>query len=111
MDIASLLASVAPQAGIGGVLLVVLVAVMRQGGSDRGDYRAALDAAEQRHAAELERVTAMHDAELAELRQQLATLREHVDGLTAQLDAERRARWHAEDVAAQARRGAPCDDC
>ncbi|MER7078126.1 MULTISPECIES: hypothetical protein [Bacteria] len=105
MDIAALLASAGPQAGVGGVLVVLLVWVMRAAATDRGDYRTALADAEKRHAVELERINTTHDDEVAELRDQLAELRARVDQLATQLDDERRRRWAAEDAAAKALRG------
>ncbi|RKT85594.1 hypothetical protein SAMN05421805_1185 [Saccharopolyspora antimicrobica] len=105
MDIAALLASAGPQAGVGGVLVALLVWVMRTAATDRGDYRTALADAEQRHAAELARVGAARDDEVAELRDQIDELRARVDQLATQLDDERRRRWAAEDAAANARRG------
>ncbi|MER7014571.1 hypothetical protein ABT324_24365 [Saccharopolyspora sp. NPDC000359] len=106
MDIGALVTAAGPQAGVGGVLVVLLVWVMRNAASDRGDYRTALADAEQRHAAELARVNAARDDEVAELRDQIDELRARVDLLAAQLDDERRRRWEAEDAAAKARRGA-----
>lgn len=105
MDVAGILATVAPQAGIGGVLLALLFYVMRHASSDRTDYRQALADAETRHAAELDRINTAHDAELTELRERLDAQERRTDELTQKLDEERRARWHAEDAAAQARRG------
>ncbi|MCA1195142.1 hypothetical protein [Saccharopolyspora sp. 6V] len=106
MDVAGVLAAVAPQAGIGGLLLALLVYVMRHASSDRTDYRAALADAEARHAAELARVNAAHDSELAELRDRLDAQEKRTDELAQLLDDERRRRWHAEDAAAAARREA-----
>ncbi|SDZ59056.1 hypothetical protein SAMN05216215_11203 [Saccharopolyspora shandongensis] len=88
MDVAGPLAAVLPQAGIGGVLLFLLVVVMRHASTDRSDYRTELD-----------RMRAAYVAELTELR-------ERADELAAQLEDERRKRWKAEDSAARARRGA-----
>ncbi|MEV5538469.1 hypothetical protein AB0L13_16560 [Saccharopolyspora shandongensis] len=98
MDLAGLMATVAPQAGIGSVLVGLLVWVTRNASTDRGDYRTALAEAEERHRAELERVRTAYVAELAEIR-------ERSDELAAQLEDERRKRWKAEDAAARARRG------
>lgn len=67
--------------------------------------------AEGRHLAELTRINKAHDDELAErkadisqLKADILDLRGRIDELTHQVDTERRARWHAEDVAAEARR-------
>ncbi|MGW1679399.1 hypothetical protein [Saccharopolyspora sp. NPDC002376] len=106
MDVAGILASVAPQAGIGGVLLAFLAYFMRHATTDRTDYRTALADAEARHATELERIRTAHDAEVAELRERLDAQEKRTDELAHKLDEERRARWHAEDAAATARREA-----
>lgn len=106
VDVAALLAEVAPQAGIGGLLLVLLVLAWRNHATERGDYRTSLDAAETRHRSELERVNTAHDQEIAELRERLDTAEARIAELSTLLDEERRKRWHAEDAAAQARREA-----
>lgn len=96
----------APQLGGAGALLALLVYVMRHASSDRGDYRAALDAAETRHAAELTRIAEAHDAELRELRDDIAVLRKQIDELHLALDVERSERRRAEDQAAELARRA-----
>lgn len=96
----------APQLGGAGALLALLVYVMRHAASDRGDYRTAMDAAESRHAAELNRIATAHDAELRELRDDVATLRKQIDELQLKLDIEREERRKAEDQAAEALRRA-----
>lgn len=53
---------------------------------------------------ELARINRTHDEEIAGLKTDIEDLRTRVNTLTLQVDTERRARWHAEDVAAQARR-------
>lgn len=54
---------------------------------------------------ELARTNRVHDAEIASLKHDIDDLRARVNALTLQVDTERRARWKAEDVAAQVRRG------
>ncbi|MEV5543126.1 hypothetical protein AB0L13_40525 [Saccharopolyspora shandongensis] len=98
-----------PQLGGAGALLALLLYVMRHASSDRGDYRAALDAAETRHAAELTRIAEAHDAELRELRDDVAALRKQLDELHLALDVEREERRKAEDRAAELARGARGD--
>lgn len=67
--------------------------------------------AEQRHLTELNRVNRAHDEELDERKSDIAQkksdineLRKQLEELAALLDKERRERWRAEDVAAQALR-------
>lgn len=94
----------APQYAVAGYLIYLLKSVMGHATVDRGDYRADLDAAEDRHAAEISRLREVHAADLAALRLELGDLRGRITELTGDLDAERRRRWRAEDVAADARR-------
>lgn len=99
-----------PELGIAGLALVLLFAAWRNATSDRGDYRDALKAAEERHAAEIARVNREHDAEVLELRDGGASLRKRIEELNTDVDIEREARRKAEDEAAEARRrsgGAP----
>lgn len=95
------LVTAAPQLGIGGILLGLLVYVLRNASSDRGDYRKALDDTAARHATELVRINTAHDAELAEMRADIAELRLRVDQLNTVLDHERELRRQAEDKAAE----------
>jgi septal ring factor EnvC (AmiA/AmiB activator) len=103
-DLGSALVSAGPQLGVGGVVVALLVLVLRHAAADRTDYRAALVAAEQRHADELDRVRRQHDDEIAELHHRLDAQQTQLDELNRSLDEERRRRWRAEDIAARARR-------
>ena len=88
-----------PELGIAGFAVFLLIAAWRNAASDRGDYRAGLKAADERH-----------DAELVELRADRSALRQQVDDLNVTVDLEREARRKAEDEAAETRRrtgGAP----
>lgn len=86
----------APQLGISGVLITVIVLLVRREASAEG-----------RHAAELTRINTAHDAELDELRAEIRELRKYVDDLNAALDLEREQRRRAEDAAADAARRRP----
>ncbi|MCO7195638.1 hypothetical protein [Pseudonocardia sp. McavD-2-B] len=92
-SVISALVGAAPQLGGAGVLVVVLGLLIRREAQTN-----------ERHASELTRVSTAHQAELSALRAEIAALREQVSGLNEMLDAERRARWHAEDSAAKHRR-------
>ena len=83
----------APQLGIGGVAVWLVVLLLKRESSS-----------EERHTAELKRVNDAHDAELSELRADIAALRKQVDDLQLKLDIEREERRKAEDMAAQALR-------
>jgi Skp family chaperone for outer membrane proteins len=83
----------APQLGISGVLITVIVLLVRR---EAG--------AETRHSAELDRITKAHDAELAELRGEMKGLRKQIEDLNTALDLEREQRRTAEDAAAEAAR-------
>lgn len=62
--------------------------------------------ADRRNTAELKRVNDAHDEEIAELKGDLAALREKVDALEKRVDEERELRRAAEDRAAAAERRA-----
>lgn len=83
----------APQMGLGGVAVMFIVLLMRREAS-----------AEERHQAELTRITSAHDDELRELRDDIAQLRKQVDDVHTALDLEREARRQAEDKLAAALR-------
>lgn len=114
MDPQALLTSAitaAPQTVLVAYLIVLITRLMGHATTDRGDYREDLDAAEarlkaaeERHGAEIARLRESHAADLAAVRAEMADLRDRVSGLTGELDEERRRRWRAEDVAAEARR-------
>lgn len=69
----------APQLGVGSLLIAVIVLLMRRESS-----------AEERHAAELDRVNLDHDEEIAELNARIKGLRGDVDELDRALRALRR---------------------
>lgn len=83
----------APQLGISGVLITVMVLLVRWAAG-----------AESRHSAELDRITKAHDAELAEKASEITGLRKQIEDLHAAVDLEREQRRQAEDAAAQAAR-------
>ncbi len=89
----------APQLGVAGILLALLGLVIRREGQDRADYRAQIAETVARHAGELTRINSSHDAELAELRKEIAGLRAQLAEVNAKLDAERDRRRAAEDSA------------
>ena len=91
-----------PQLGVGGVALAFIVLLLRRESSSQD-----------RFSAEYKRINEAHNAELAELRAEIQSLRERIEDLQLKLDIEREERRKAEDVAAAIRReyrGLPCDD-
>ncbi|GAA3230613.1 hypothetical protein GCM10017691_23760 [Pseudonocardia petroleophila] len=94
----------APQLGVAGILLTILILVIRTASADRVDFRETLSAAALRHKEEIVRINGDHDAELEELRKEIKELRAQVDALNITIDVERKARREAEDVAAKALR-------
>lgn len=93
------LVGAAPQLGVAGILLVLLGIVIRWGSQERTDNRAQVGDLATRHAVELARINADHDAELGELRKEIAGLRAQLDEVNRKLDAERDRRRAAEDSA------------
>jgi len=59
---------------------------------------------EERHRLELDRISKAHVAEVRALNQRIDGLRQEVEQLGDLLNQERRARWAAQDVAAERRR-------
>lgn len=93
-----------PSVGVLGLLAWLLIHVMRQASGDRGGYQRAIKDLREDHAAEIKEMSARHDAQITDLRTQIAGLRGEVAELRTELEAERRARWEAEDTAAHYRR-------
>lgn len=100
----SALVSKLPELGIAGLALMLLLTSWRNSTTDRGDYRDALRAAEDRHAAEIARINREHDAEIAEIRATKAELRQRIVELNAALDRELELRRAAEDRASRVTR-------
>lgn len=88
----------APQLGVAGILLALLGLVIRWGSQDRSDNRAQMGELTARHAVELARINADHDAELGELRTEIRGLRVQLEEVNRKLDEERDRRRKAEDV-------------
>lgn len=97
--IVTTLIGAAPQLGVAGILLTLLGLVIRWGSQERTDNRAQISEIAARNAAELARVNADHDAELAELRKEIGGLRSQLEEVNQKLDAERERRRAAEDSA------------
>lgn len=93
-----------PELGIAGLALMLLLTSWRNATADRGDYRTALRAAEDRHAAEIARINREHDAEVAELNAAKAELRLRLAEVNTALDREIEARRAAEGRAAKVTR-------
>ena len=104
-----------PGAGFFGLLVFLVVHLMRQASGDRGDYQQVLRGLREQHTAELKeereqhtdeirRLTVRHDAQIQDLRSQIGVLRAEVIDLREDVEAERKARWAAEDAAARYRR-------
>lgn len=92
------LLDVVPQIGIAGFLAWLLLRVWDRSSTDRSTYEADRDAAQQRYQASLEAAQQRYEREITRLRQL-------VDDLNVELDAERAARRAAQDEAARRRIG------
>lgn len=114
MTEASLLGLI-PTGGVAGVLVLVIIYFMRQNHGDRQQYREHMTRTEAEHAEEIRAISdrhteqikaieSRHAEQMAYVRGELAALNEKVTTTLAELDDERRRRWHAEDAAAKARR-------
>lgn len=109
------LATLFPQAGIYGVLVLVIVYLLRSNAVDRKQYTDALAAmkaqhvndlagVEKRYTEEMARVEKRHTDALAGITKKLEDLERSNDNVLAELEEERRKRWAAENEAAAERR-------
>lgn len=87
----------APQLGAATGAIALLWLLIRWAGQDRTDYRAQLGEQATRHSDELKRINDAHDAELQELREEIARMRTRINELNQKLDDERERRRAAED--------------
>lgn len=110
MEIPPNLPAVGSFFGVLGLLAWLIIHLMRQNAGDRGGYQKAIAELRQQHAAELEEITARHDAQITDLRSQINILRAEIADLRTQIEDERRARHAAEDLAAHYRRIAGGDE-
>lgn len=83
--------------GVAGVLVVVIIYLMRQNHADRKQYQDHIADVEKSTAAAIAAAKAGHDTEIARLNAK-------VDALGTLYEGERRARWAAEDKAAEYKR-------
>lgn len=89
----------------GALVLISIVGIVTRlwlGSETR--HRAELERIGAAHKAELERIGSAHDAQVRRLGRRMDELQAEVANLRAELAAERRTRWRAEDVAARRRR-------
>lgn len=107
-DILPELPGLVPGLGVLGVVVWLLVHTSRQASSDRRSHDATVTAMRAAHTQQLiEQVAALrehYDAQLATLRQEVDQLRRGLAEALTALERERRARWKAEDAAAEYRR-------
>lgn len=107
-DILPELPGLVPGLGVLGVVVWLLVHTSRQASSDRRSHDATVTAMRAAHTQQLiEQVAALrehYDAQLATLRQEVDQLRRGLAEALTALESERRARWKAEDAAAEYRR-------
>lgn len=82
----------APSWGVGGLLVVIIVILIRRESRVEAAHAAALDRQDRLHAAAIERLNRDHDAELSELNVKIRDLRRDIDALDRQLSLERAAR-------------------
>lgn len=82
-----------PSAGLGGVVIWLLVLVIKRESTVQDRFNA-----------EYQRIADSHRSEVAELREQIEALRDRVEALNNKLDEEREERRKAEDETAALRR-------
>jgi len=82
----------APGWGVGGLLIVIIVILIRREARVETAHAAALDRQDRLHALAIERLNRDHDTELSELNVKIRDLRRDIDSLDRQLSLERNAR-------------------
>lgn len=92
MNVDALLGAL-PSAGVGGIVLWLLVLLLKREASSQ-----------ERFSAEYARINEAHNEELRELRDEISALRAQIDDLQLKLDIEREERRKAQDEAAEYRR-------
>ena len=109
------LAALLPQAGIYGVLVLVIVYLLRSNAGDRKQYTDALAAMktqhitdmanlEKRYTEEMRRSDERHHNDMTSVKDELSKQRVAVTEALAELESERHRRWTAENEAAKERR-------
>lgn len=96
--------SIVPTGGVAAVLVAVIFYLLRQNHADRTQYRDHITRTEAEHAEEIKSIEKRHAEQMKRVEDELAKLNAKVTATLVELEDERRRRWHAEDVAAQARR-------
>lgn len=81
-----------PSWGVGGLLVIIIVILIRREARVETAHAAALDRQDRLHAASVERLNRDHDDELTELNVKIRDLRRDIDALDRQLSLERAAR-------------------
>jgi flagellar motility protein MotE (MotC chaperone) len=96
--------SALPVAGPAAILLVIIAILTRLWLKASGVGAAEITRVRAAYSAEIDRINKAHNDELAELKHDIAELREGMDKLNARVDEERELRRRAEDTAAEALR-------
>ena len=94
-----------PTGSVAAVLVVVIVTLLRQNHSDRSQYREHITRTEAEHAEEIKAIEKRNADQMGRVEQKLAEINTKFAEAIENLETERRKRWHAEDVAAEYRRG------
>lgn len=108
------LVTLLPQAGIYGVLVLVIVYLLRSNAGDRKQYTDALAAMktqhsldvtnlEKRYAEEMARLEERHHKDMKRVTEELVLLKESNAKVLGELELERHKRWSAENEAAKER--------
>lgn len=98
------LISLLPTGGVATVLVVVIVYLLRVNTVDRKQYRDDVARIQEHAADEAAEREEQHRANLAEVREEMAAVRQELREVREELEAERKARWKAQDDAAGYRR-------
>lgn len=89
-----------PSGSVVAVLATLIIHQMRQNNADRKQYREDVARVEQRAADDLAERDEAHRQVLQEVRDEVKGVRSELAAVREELDAERKARWKAQDDAA-----------
>ncbi|MQB01464.1 MAG: DUF2746 domain-containing protein [Actinobacteria bacterium] len=104
MEVLPDIGTVVPSVGVFSLLGWLIVHFQRQSSTNLDDYRARIVEQRREYREEIDELVRRHTEQIHDLRAQIVELRTEVKELRGEVDVERRARYQAEEDAANLRR-------